>query len=65
MRPATDNRKAIIPVSQTILNAVEITINGHKAHALIHSCTINGDCVSGTFCFQNQIPTEAMDAKPL
>ena len=32
MRSATDNRKAIIPVSQKILNAVEITIDGHKAH---------------------------------
>ena len=32
-RPPTDSRKAIILVRQTILNAVEITINGHKAHA--------------------------------
>ena len=65
MRPPTDNRKAIIPVSQKILNAVEITINGHKEHALIDSCTINADLISANFCFLNKIPTEEMDAKPL
>ena len=65
MRPPTDDRKAIIPVSQKMLNAVEITINGYKAHALIDPCTINGDLISANCCFLNQIPTEDMDAKPL
>ena len=64
-RPPTDNRKAIIPISQNILNAVEITINGYKAHALIDPCTINGDLISANFCFLKQIPTEDMDAKSL
>ena len=63
MRPTTDNRKAIMPVSQKILNAVEIIINGHKAHALIDSCSINGDLISANFCFHNKVPTEDMDAK--
>ena len=65
MRPPTDNRKAIILVSQKILNAIEITINGHKAHVLIDPCTINSDLISANFCFLNKIPTEDMDAKPL
>ena len=65
MRPATDDRKAIISVSQKIHNAVEITINRHKAHALIDPCTINGDFISTNFCFLNKIPTEDMDAKLL
>ena len=45
IRPPTDTRKAIIPVSQKILNAVEITINGHKAHALIDPCTVNSELI--------------------
>ena len=65
MRPPTDNRKAIIPVSQKIHNAVEITINSHKAHALIDPCTINGHFISANFFVLNKIPTEDMDAKPL
>ena len=65
MRPPTDNRKAIIPVSQKIPNAVEITITGHKPHILPDSYTINGDLISANFCFLNKIPTEVMHAKPL
>ena len=45
-RPPTKNRKAIILGSQKICNAVEISINGYKAHALIDPCTINGDLIS-------------------
>ena len=65
MRAPTNNTKAIISVSQKILNAVEITIHGHKAHALIDPCTINVDLISVNFYFLNKIPTEDMDAKPL
>ena len=65
MRPPTDNRKAITPMSQKIINAIEITINGHKAHALIDPCTINGGLISANRCFRNEIPTENMDAEPL
>ena len=65
MRAPTDNRKAIILISQKILDAVEITINAHKAHALIDPCTLNGEHISANFCFLNQITTEDMDAKPL
>ena len=65
MRHPTDNRKAIIPVSQKIRTVVEITINGYKAHALIDPCTINGDLISANFCFLNRIPTQDTDAKPL
>ena len=43
MRPPTDNRTVITLDSQKILNAVEISINGHKVHAFIDSCSINGD----------------------
>ena len=53
MKPPTDNREAIIPVSQKILNAVEITINSHKVYALIDPWTMNGDLISANFCFLN------------
>ena len=65
MRHTTNKRKAIIPGSQKIRNAVEIKINGHKAHALIDSCTLNGDLISGNFRFRSKIPTEDIAAKPL
>ena len=65
IRPTTDNRKAIISRSQNILNALEIRINGHKVHALIDPCTINGELISANFCFLHKIPTKDMDAKPL
>ena len=65
MRPPTDNKIAIIAVSQKILNTMEITINGHKAHALMDPCTINSNLISPNFCFRDKIPTEDMDAKPL
>ena len=32
MRPITDDRKAIMPVSEQIRNAVEITSNGYKTN---------------------------------
>ena len=65
MRPPTDNRKAIIPGSQKTLNAVEITINGHKAHALMDPCTIDDDLIAANFCLLNNIPTQDVDAEPL
>ena len=65
MKPPTDNRKAMIPGSLKIRNTVEISINGHKAYALIDTCTINGDLISANFCFFNRIPTEDIDTKPL
>ena len=65
MSPTTHNRNRIIPVHQKILNAVDITINWHKAHILIDRYTINGDLISANLCFRNKIPTEDMDAKPL
>ena len=65
MRPPTDNGKGIIPVSQKLFNAVEITINEHKTHALIDPCTINVDLISGNLYFLNKIAIEDMDAKPL
>ena len=63
--PTTDNRKAITTVSPKIQNAVEITINGHNAYALIDPCTINGNLISANFCLLNKIRTEDMYAKPL
>ena len=65
MRPTKDNSNVIIPMSQKILNAVEITINGDKAHALMDLCTINGNLISANLCFRKKIPTDGMDAKPL
>ena len=65
MWPPTDNRKGIIPVSQTILNAVEMTINCHTAHPWIDTCTINGDLILANFYFLNPIPTEDKDVKSL
>ena len=65
LRPTTNHRKAILPVSHMIRNAVEITINRYKVHALIQPCTINGDHMSGNFCFRNSIPTEDIHDKLL
>ena len=65
MRAATDIRKAIIPVRQTILNADDITINGYKPYPLIVSYRINTDLISGNFCFRIRMPTGDIDAKPL
>ena len=45
MRPTTDKKKAITAGSKKIPYAVEIRINGHKAHVLIDPCTINGDII--------------------
>lgn len=61
----TNTRKAIIPLSQMILNTVEITINANKAHALIDPGTINGELTSANSCCPNRIPTEDINSKPL
>ena len=62
MRTPIDNRKAIIPVRQNILNAVQITIHSHNPDTLIDPETINSDHMSENFCFLNKIPTEDLYA---
>ena len=44
---------------------MEITINGHKARALIDPWPINGDLILANFCYLNKIPIDDMDAQPL
>ena len=49
IRPPTNNRKGLMTGSLKIWNAVEIIMNGHKAHLLINPCTINGSLISDNF----------------
>ena len=65
MRPPNETRKYLIPASQRITNAAEITVNGVRAQALLDPCTQNGDLISTTFCHLHKIPTEEMQQKPL
>ena len=39
-------------------NVIEITINGHTAHVLIDTCTINIKLILGNFCIVHKIPTQ-------
>lgn len=50
MRPATDCGKTIVRISQTIRNAVAITISGHRADVLMDTCTINGELMPTNLC---------------
>ena len=56
----TDQRMHSVLLSNTILNAAEIRINGARANRVSDSCTIAADLISAQFCHRHNIPTEEM-----
>ena len=64
-KPPTDKRMHSLPLSNTILNAAEIRINGARANVLIDPCTVGADLIAAQFCHLHNIPTEEMPLKSL
>ena len=64
-KPTTDKRMYSLPLSNEILNAAEIRINGARANVLIDPCTVGGNLISPQFCHLHNIPAVEMPPKSL
>ena len=64
-KPPTDKRMHALPLSNKILNAAEIRINGPRVNVLIDSCTVGADLITAQFCHLHNMPTEEMPPKSL
>ena len=64
-KPPTDKRMHSLPLSNQILNAAEISMNGARANVLIDPCTVGTDLILAQFCHVHHIPTEDMPLKSL
>ena len=64
-KPLTDKRMHSLPLSNKILNAAEIRINGARANVFIDPYTVGADLISAQFCHLHNIPTEEMPPKSL
>ena len=58
--PATDKTMHASPLSNEILNAAELRINGARAHVLIDPCAVSADLISAQFRHLYNITTEEM-----
>ena len=54
-----------LPVSNKILNAADMRINGARANVLIDTCTVGADPISPQLCHLHNIPREEMPPKSL
>ena len=61
--PATDEGMHSLLLSNDILNAAEIRINGARTNVLIYPCTLDADLISAQFCHRHNAPTEEIPTK--